>query len=200
MCDDACGSLPPEQDTLQLIRRKIVLVHGVQAAACFEAAAAGDPSNLKALGNWGNALLAHGQVHFHRSLCNARLTCQSDCCSGWVSHGHSGAQHALFAAQVKRALIEELRNGQQLLPVEQRAVDDAIEALESEAHDLLVSAGGVAMRLPTVLRTASLLSMCTQVDCLHPARDGERRHLAQSLQLLSAIPFMCCRPEVQGSI
>lgn len=45
-------------------------------------------------------------------------------------------------AQVKQAMIEELRRGPLLLPVEQRVVDDAAAALEQEAHDLLVSAGG----------------------------------------------------------
>jgi len=33
-----------------------------QAAAAFEDAAAADPGSLKALGNWGNALLEHGRV------------------------------------------------------------------------------------------------------------------------------------------
>ena len=33
-----------------------------QAQACFEEAAAEEPGSVKALGNWGNALLAHGQA------------------------------------------------------------------------------------------------------------------------------------------
>jgi hypothetical protein len=43
----------------------------VQAAACFQEAAEAEPASLKALGNWGNALLEHGKVHgqctFHGS-------------------------------------------------------------------------------------------------------------------------------------
>ena len=34
----------------------------LQAAACFQGAADTEPANLKALGNWGNALLEHGKV------------------------------------------------------------------------------------------------------------------------------------------
>ena len=44
--------------------------------------------------------------------------------------------------QVKQAMIEELRRGPRLLPAEQRSVDDAAAALEHEAQELLVSAGG----------------------------------------------------------
>ena len=44
--------------------------------------------------------------------------------------------------QVKQAMIEELRRGPRLLPAEQRSVDDAAAALEQEAQELLVSAGG----------------------------------------------------------
>lgn len=58
--------------------------------------------------------------------------------------------------QVKQALIEELRNGPQLLPAEQRIVDDAIEALQTEAHDLLVSAGLHLIPLPE-------LQLCCQI-------------------------------------
>lgn len=34
----------------------------LQAAACFGEAAGAQPDNLKALGNWGNALLEHGKA------------------------------------------------------------------------------------------------------------------------------------------
>jgi hypothetical protein len=38
----------------------------LQAAACFQEAAEAEPASLKALGNWGNALLEHGKVRrFH---------------------------------------------------------------------------------------------------------------------------------------
>lgn len=50
----------------------------MQAAACFQDAAEGEPSNLKALGNWGNALLAHGQVdckHLHARVMHEWTSC-----------------------------------------------------------------------------------------------------------------------------
>ncbi len=51
-------------------------------------------------------------------------------------------QPSLFTpAQVKQALIAELRAGPDLLPAEQRVVADSIVALEGEAEDLLVLAG-----------------------------------------------------------
>lgn len=42
---------------------------------------------------------------------------------------------------MKQALIAELRAGPDLLPAEQRVVEDSVAALEEEAEDLLVLAG-----------------------------------------------------------
>ena len=137
------------------------------AVAAFEAAAAADPANVKALGNWGNALAAQGTLAAGEASAAAA---RGDAAAA------ADAESAADAAWV--AAGDRYRRVAELAPGDGRALGNWARALAARA------------RLPRVAPAAAerlLESAATKLDAVLAANPGDGRSAREAGLVLEAL-------------